>query len=1068
MNFPPNPPEWVSQWPQKHIWTSLYKNHVRALFARMKGQLRPTGVKWHEKGMAATVDRHTVRWILKKEGWAHQCTCGLPGSLCVHTYSLGLAVDDFFTAQGLSANAPAGTSTIRKTSGISAAPKPAANQPITRPSKPKLQAREWTLTVEVDLKTTPEHALLRFYQQENNGKRDMLPMRRVHSFSLACYHRSRQPGHWDYRDEEFLGWLYPLLPINEIKAHELTALKITKGKFNQWLQHWVTLQPARFIDRFSQTPIHTGSNRCILHFDLTPGEDDRTKICAIVTLPDGKTQPYHYVARQITKYKNQPEDQAKAEFVLDGRLYSLKYPISRRIYNEIFSTKQPSIPTAALSEHLPSILEFRLDLIHGDLCRTIRNQTETLYKIEVKKQTFMVTAQPADGSPIGHPSLEVNAEGYHIKLPAALDLTPLEQLAGKFPQGRLEGSTFTLAIDPTVFSELPLWHEQLSDDFATELSEAADRLLKPQVGTPQTRITPQGSWLEIDMHWQIGDQKVSREAMADALSHDRDLVRSADGELVRVDVQEMSKLSAYLQSEGLFFNNQRVVATGQALGMLQALKEKHPEYLEKRSTNTLNTLLENLPDDYELNADLAPILRHYQHDGFTFLKELDRYRIGSLLADDMGLGKTLQVLSFLSSRPRSKQPALVCAPASVLGVWKNEAKRFTPQLKTMIYHGAIDQREKLRKQFTEFDLIISSYGTVRNDSNHLIETCFNCIVLDEAQSIRNPKAQVTEAICTLRADQRVALTGTPIENTLTDLWSISQFLNPGLLGPLKKFRQQFEGNTPAHMERRVELARRIRPLLLRRTKEAVATELPPKSIEHLTIPLSSCQEQLYKKQFEALREELTNSPENIEKPSMHILSLLTRLRQICGHPALIDEAHKEITSAKLEALKEMLETITAEGHSALIFSSFTSLLDEAETMLKPLNLPHFTITGKTPVPERAKLVDRFSANEDPALFFLSLKAAGTGLTLTKADYVFILDPWWNPAAEAQAIDRTHRIGQDKPVFAYKLIAADTIEEQILALQQEKQELFDEMLAESNAVPQKITTALLQALLQPEM
>lgn len=439
-------------------------------------------------------------------------------------------------------------------------------------------------------------------------------------------------------------------------------------------------------------------------------------------------------------------------------------------------------------------------------------------------------------------------------------------------------------------------------------------------------------------------------------------------------------------------------------------------------------------------------LRAYQQHGLGWLNFLREFGLGGVLADDMGLGKTVQVLALLlTHRTPSKTthlPYLIVAPRSVVHNWLEEASTFTPTLRITEYHGA--GREALRKRFNDFDIIVTTYGTLRQDAAVLAEIDFDTVILDEAQAIKNPASQTAKASRLLRAHHRLVLTGTPIENHLGDLGSLIEFLNPGILGKLPRLEVLTAGRAPQESEL-AQLAQDLRPFILRRTKAQVLPDLPPKTEQNLICDMLPDQRVLYDDLRISYQEGLLARVEKhgIKSSAIQVLEAILRLRQVACHPGLVDESWDDAGSAKLGTLVEQISEVLQGGHKLLIFSQFTKLLGYVRQHLDELQMPYAYLDGKTR--KRGEVVERFQTDPDCNLFLMSLKAGGVGLNLTAAGYVFLLDPWWNPAVEAQAIDRTHRIGQTQPVFAYRLIARDTVEEKLLELQRSKRELAGALL-----------------------
>ena len=445
--------------------------------------------------------------------------------------------------------------------------------------------------------------------------------------------------------------------------------------------------------------------------------------------------------------------------------------------------------------------------------------------------------------------------------------------------------------------------------------------------------------------------------------------------------------------------------------------------------------------EYTPPGSLYSILRKYQRDGYRWLRTLDGYGMGGILADDMGLGKTVQVLSYLLAMKEGGQalPSLIVCPASLVLNWQEECKKFTPQLTCIAVDGDAAHRAELAKQWADADLVVTSYDLLRRDEELYKEQQFYACILDEAQAIKNHTTQKYKAVCGVNSKVRFALTGTPVENRLGELWSIFSFLMPGYLPPYRTFCARFE--KPIVQENDKDALRRLNqltgPFILRRMKSEVLKELPPKTENIHRIELDTDQRKLYLAAVVDAREKLRAAkPED----KMAVFAVLMRLREICCDPRLVAD-NWEGGSAKLEACMELVTAAVEGGHRILLFSQFTSMLELLAKRLDEAGMSHFTLQGSTPKPVRAELVRRFNSGEAD-VFLISLRAGGTGLNLTAADIVIHYDPWWNVAAQNQATDRAYRIGQQNPVQVYKLIAQDTIEEKIVELQQAKQDLAE--------------------------
>ena len=454
-------------------------------------------------------------------------------------------------------------------------------------------------------------------------------------------------------------------------------------------------------------------------------------------------------------------------------------------------------------------------------------------------------------------------------------------------------------------------------------------------------------------------------------------------------------------------------------------------------------------------------LRDYQCEGLGWMEFLREFGFGGCLADDMGVGKTAQVLATLEARrAEGHGPSLVVAPKSLMFNWRAEAERFTPQLRVLEHTGLARDAAAI----PQHDLVLTTYGTLLRDISHLSEIQFDYVVLDEAQAVKNASTSSAKAVRLLKGKHRLALSGTPVENHLGELWSLFEFLNPGMLGEAKVLHMAGGlARNPGEDARRL-LAQALRPFILRRTKQQVARELPEKTEQTIFCELEGPQRKQYDELRQHYRESLLSrvTAQGLGKSKMHVLEALLRLRQAACHPGLLDAKRIHEPSAKLDVLMDQLEELRQEGHKALVFSQFTSLLAIVRARLDASKIPYEYLDGGTR--DRQSHVEAFQNDPDCGLFLISLKAGGLGLNLTAAEYVFLLDPWWNPAVEAQAVDRAHRIGQTRPVFAYRLIARDTVEEKVLELQKTKRELADAILGEDNSLIRDLKREDLELLL----
>ncbi|MYF96369.1 MAG: DEAD/DEAH box helicase [Holophagales bacterium] len=583
---------------------------------------------------------------------------------------------------------------------------------------------------------------------------------------------------------------------------------------------------------------------------------------------------------------------------------------------------------------------------------------------------------------------------------------------------------------------------------------------------PALRIESGVDWFELSGQIDFGGDQIEFSEILSAISEGRrsvELDAGSKGLLPAAWVENYGSLSQLAQAsseEGLRF------LPSQALLVDALLAVTPPVNVSK----TFAELREKLSTFSSIKPKKEPrsfvgALRNYQRLGLGWLCFLREFGLGGVLADDMGLGKTIQALALLrmyrTASRTTKLPYLVVAPRSLVYNWIDEAARFTPDLKVLEYAGR--DREDLRDEVNSADLVVTTYGTVRRDIGYLATVDFDTVILDEAQAIKNATSQTAKACRLLNGQHRLALTGTPIENHLGELGSIFEFLNPGLLGRLPALDVLAGGRAPSERELAL-VAKGLRPFILRRSKREVLPDLPEKTEQILQCTLNPRQQEIYDQLRAGYRDSLLKQVEDkgVGGSAMQVLEALLRLRQVACHPGLIDESWNDAGSAKLESLFEQVSAVLDEGHKCLVFSQFTSLLAYVRSHFEEQGVPYAYLDGQTR--NRGEVVDHFQNDPDTNIFLISLKAGGVGLNLTAAGYVFLLDPWWNPAVEAQAIDRTHRIGQTQPVFAYRLIARDTVEEKMLELQRSKRQIADAILEGGGSSLRDLTADDLRLLL----
>ena len=619
-------------------------------------------------------------------------------------------------------------------------------------------------------------------------------------------------------------------------------------------------------------------------------------------------------------------------------------------------------------------------------------------------------------------------------------------------------------------SEFPTLARSLSD--AGWIVEANNERLRTS-GSLKLSVTSSSptniDWFDLDgqVDFEFGSTTLPR--LLDAVRRGEKTIRLDDGSIGLLP-EDWIKRFGRMADLGSTENGQVRFRSSQAL-LLDALLAS-----DEKATFDLGfkSLREKLRKTHKVKPISHPkgfggTLRDYQKHGQGWLSCLHELNLGGCLADDMGLGKTIQVLSWLETlRQRQdksgeeRRPSLVVVPKSLVFNWVAEAKKFTPKLRVLNFTGK--ERVGL-EDLAEIDLVVTTYGTMRNDIEKLREIDFEYLILDEAQAIKNSNAQAAKAARLLKGRHRLAMSGTPIENHLGELWSLFEFINPGLLGNSTAFQRVARG-AAADPESLQWLSKAIAPFVLRRTKGQVLTELPEKSEQVLYCEMSPKHTKLYNELRDHYRASLTQTvnEKGLANSKIHVLEALLRLRQAACHPGLLDVTAKKELGPKLEELLERLREITAEGHKALVFSQFTSFLAILELHLKKEKIPYLYLDGKTSLKDRQARVEQFQSDgQKTPLFLISLKAGGSGLNLTAADYVFLLDPWWNPAVETQAIDRTHRIGQTRKVHACRLITRGTVEEKVLDLQKKKKNLAEAILSIDGSLLQKLSWDDLQLL-----
>lgn len=589
---------------------------------------------------------------------------------------------------------------------------------------------------------------------------------------------------------------------------------------------------------------------------------------------------------------------------------------------------------------------------------------------------------------------------------------------------------------------------------------------KPRI---QIKVKSGPAWMDLNYKVTIGRESADIPDLWRQLESGRPYLRLADGSHVYLTDDVAERLRAFSRYLDLNDGSGKSRLPMAGVALLRELEGVSDQF---RLDGSAETLLEKYRrfDSIEAIAPPARLrgtLREYQQHGLDWLCFLNMFGFGGILADDMGLGKTVQVISLLLHRKERREaegPSLIVVPLTLLFNWQEELAKFAPDLTVMVYSGNRAERTRLQKAFLSHDVVLCSYGVALQDQRALSAVEFEYLILDESQKIKNPQTKTYKAVTRLKSRFRLAMTGTPVENALTDLWAQVNFTNPGLLGTLKQFQAHYVDIPESEQSTQLAILKKIiYPFILRRTKEEVERELPPLTEIVQYIEMSESQKETYESSVRRFREQIFAEIESrgIGQARIKIVEALTYLRQIACHPAILDDSVHLEDSGKVQLLVDMIEELIERGHKILIFSQFVRFLNLIRRLFEERRWRYEYLDGK--VRDRAERIHNFQDNPDIAAFLISLKAGGLGLNLTAADYVIHLDPWWNPAVEQQATDRAHRIGQDKNVFVYKYIVRDTVEEKILTLQARKKALSEELITSDSGFVKSLTREDLEVL-----
>ncbi|WP_027339036.1 SNF2-related protein [Halonatronum saccharophilum] len=580
------------------------------------------------------------------------------------------------------------------------------------------------------------------------------------------------------------------------------------------------------------------------------------------------------------------------------------------------------------------------------------------------------------------------------------------------------------------------------------------------------------NWFEFKVSYNLGGNTYTPEELKKLLrynKHNRKYIQVGNKYLLLQETLQEKNLKKIIEGadseeEGIYRSNYYNLLYYQSL-----VEESGISFKGSKVYNSLNEDItaNKLVQEEEIPAGVEEILRGYQKKGYYWMKFLHKYNFGGILADDMGLGKTIQALTLIKGVEK-KAPVLIVCPRTLIYNWAAEIEKFFPGTDYLVYYGTPDERKEMREELDKYEILVTTYSIMSRDYEDLQEVEFSYTLLDEAHNIKNRQAKRTKGIKRIKSRYKLALTGTPLENSLDELWSIFDFLMPGYLGKYSKFRKKYLNPITKEddKEKLEDLKRRIAPFILRRRKEEVLDDLPQKMINTYPVEMTSFQEQTYKAIVEEVKKDLVQKVEEdgFNKSRINILAALTKLRQICNHPDLVlEEKGKRRESGKLEALLELIEEATLAGHKLIVFSQFVGMLKLIRERLEEKGVSFEYLDGSTR--KRMERVERFNESKKIKVFLISLKAGGVGLNLTSADVVVHVDPWWNPMVERQATDRAHRIGQKKKVIVYKMITTGTVEEKMLKLQEKKKDIFENIIEDNARPTDKITWDDIQQLLE---
>ncbi|MCI0921026.1 DEAD/DEAH box helicase [Sphingobacterium rhinopitheci] len=715
---------------------------------------------------------------------------------------------------------------------------------------------------------------------------------------------------------------------------------------------------------------------------------------------------------------------------------------------EIKTIKENAVPILTLNYIPDGESQLQLSFSYGDYNFVAGGEQKLSVKLAYEANEDLYTFTRIKRSTIWEENLQIYLE--------ELGLKKLDALFGSYITS---SNSF-----PNVFEWLNNYQSQLTEKGFEIKHSTGDKQFFIGKTTLDIEVVEDNDWFDVRAFANFGPYKIPFIQLRDHILNRIQEFKLPNGEIAIIPEEWFAQYEHLFQfavkKDSLHLHKTHI-------GVLHEISEHTALTMSRKLQNLSN--FEEIPN-IEQPKEFKGALRPYQQAGYNWFHFLQEFNFGGVLADDMGLGKTVQTLALLQRQKEESKStdhaktSLLILPTSLVYNWHKEAQKFAPQLRILLHTGS--NRFKDPFAFSHFDLVITTYGIARSDEELLSKFFFNYIILDESQNIKNPTSKSFKAIKLFKSRHKLALSGTPIENSVSDIWSQMHFTNPGLLGNYSYFQKEFV--IPIEKKKDEDIAKRlqaiIKPFILRRTKNQVATELPPKTEQIIYCEMTEGQGELYESTKSEYRNALLEGTvqQGTKNTQIALLQGLTKLRQLANHPKMTEEDYKN-GSGKFDAVIEMLSSISSEGNKVLIFSQFVKHLEIFKSYFERKNIPFAYLDGGTK--DRAEAVNYFKNNDDVRIFLISIKAGGVGLNLTEADYVFILDPWWNPAVEQQAIDRSHRIGQTRNVFIYKFITKDTVEEKIVALQNRKKSIATSLVTTEESFVKSLSQDDLKELLR---